>query len=124
MGPLTRWVLDSALAQCAAWRAGGRDAVSVNVSANLLQEGVAGLVSRLLLVRATIELGHAMGLRVVTEGIEDAEALRLLTELGCDLAQGYYIGRPKPADELVLPAVSSRLRPRSRQQAGGDAFAA
>jgi diguanylate cyclase (GGDEF)-like protein len=54
----------------------------------------------LQLVRATIELGHTMGLRVVAEGIEDAETLQLLVGLGCDLAQGYYISTPKPADEL------------------------
>jgi diguanylate cyclase (GGDEF)-like protein len=54
------------------------------------------------LVRATIALGHALGLRVVAEGIEDEGTLELVSELGCDLAQGYVIGRPKPADELVL----------------------
>ncbi len=55
------------------------------------------------LVRATIELGHALGLRIVAEGVEDAGALQLLGELGCDIAQGYEIGRPVPAAELVLP---------------------
>jgi diguanylate cyclase (GGDEF)-like protein len=54
----------------------------------------------LQLVRATIELGHTMGLRVVAEGIEDAETLQLLVGLGCDLAQGYHISTPKPAEEL------------------------
>jgi diguanylate cyclase (GGDEF)-like protein len=54
------------------------------------------------LVRATIELGHALGLRVIAEGIEDDGALELLRELGCDVAQGYGIGRPVPAAELVL----------------------
>jgi diguanylate cyclase (GGDEF)-like protein len=54
------------------------------------------------LVRATIALGHALGLRVVAEGIEDAAALRLLRELSCDVAQGYEIGRPAPAVELAL----------------------
>jgi len=54
------------------------------------------------LVRSTIELGHAMGLRIVAEGIENAETLALLGELGCDFAQGYCIGRPKPAGELAL----------------------
>jgi len=52
------------------------------------------------LVRATIELGHALGLRVVAEGVEDAATLSLLSDLGCDLVQGYYIARPGPADEL------------------------
>ena len=54
------------------------------------------------LVRSTIELGHAMGLRIVAEGIEDTATLELLSELGCDMAQGYCISRPKPADELAF----------------------
>jgi EAL domain-containing protein (putative c-di-GMP-specific phosphodiesterase class I) len=57
------------------------------------------------LVRATIELGHALGLQVVAEGVEDAATLELLSELGCDIAQGYEIGRPVPAHEIVLPHV-------------------
>jgi diguanylate cyclase (GGDEF)-like protein len=56
------------------------------------------------LVRATIELGHAMGLRIVAEGIEDIDTLTLLTDLGCDLGQGYLISVPKPADHLAFVA--------------------
>ncbi len=56
------------------------------------------------LVRSTIELGHAMGLRVVAEGIEDSDTLELLTDLGCDIAQGYFIGRPRPEDQLAFRA--------------------
>jgi diguanylate cyclase (GGDEF)-like protein len=58
----------------------------------------------LQLVRATIELGHTMGLRVVAEGIEDRATLSLLFELGCDVAQGYFIGKPRPAAELFFRA--------------------
>jgi diguanylate cyclase len=54
------------------------------------------------LVRATIELGHALGLRVVAEGIEDRATLELLARAGCDLAQGYYISRPMPAADISL----------------------
>jgi diguanylate cyclase len=54
------------------------------------------------LVRSTIELAHSLGLRVVAEGVEDDVSLDLLTTLGCDLAQGFLIGRPVPADELVF----------------------
>ena len=190
MGDLTRWVLASALEQCAAWRASGRSiAVAVNVSAtNLVDPGFVELVSELLgscdlpgdaliieltettvitdfersklvieelralglivsiddfgagftslahlsslavrelkldrvfitglgtadqrdrnlqLVRATIDLGHTMGLRVVAEGIEDSATLELLSELGCDIAQGYYISKPRPAEELFFRA--------------------
>ena len=56
------------------------------------------------LIHATIELGHAMGLRVVAEGIEDKATLDLVAELGCDVAQGYYISMPKPAEELAIRA--------------------
>jgi diguanylate cyclase (GGDEF)-like protein len=52
------------------------------------------------LVRATIQLGHDMELRVVAEGIEDVATLELLSDLGCDLAQGYFISRPMPANKL------------------------
>ncbi|MGA8296151.1 MAG: EAL domain-containing protein [Acidimicrobiales bacterium] len=56
----------------------------------------------LSLVQSTIELGHALGLRVVAEGIEDSAMLELLTVLGCDIAQGYFISKPKPPTELDL----------------------
>jgi EAL domain-containing protein (putative c-di-GMP-specific phosphodiesterase class I) len=63
------------------------------------------------LVRSTIELGHAMGLRIVAEGIEDDATLAVLAQLGCDIAQGYCISRPMPPGELAfrgsLPAVSA-----------------
>ena len=71
------------------------------------------------LVRATIELGHALGLRIVAEGIEDSATLGLLSELGCDLGQGYYISTPMPADLLTLkPAESAKP---SQPVAGLDA---
>ena len=59
------------------------------------------------LVRSTIELAHALGLRVVAEGIEDEASFELLSSLGSDLAQGYLISRPRPADEID---VSSPLK--------------
>jgi diguanylate cyclase (GGDEF)-like protein len=193
MRDLTRWVLDQALAQCAAWRdAGGLIAVSVNISAtNLIDADFVSTVSDLLdrhglradalvleitetsiiaefdrakivvdelnelgvtvsiddfgtgftslaylssltvgelkldrtfitrlagdgrardaqLVRSTIDLGHALGMRVVAEGIEDEGTLDLLRSLGCDVAQGYFIGRPKPAETLQLKRGAAR----------------
>ena len=56
----------------------------------------------LALVRATITLAHSLGLRVVAEGIEDSGTLNLLTGVGCDLAQGYFIGRPVAPAQLGL----------------------
>ncbi len=65
------------------------------------------------LVRATIELGHALRLRVVAEGVEDTATLGLVRRLGCDVAQGYCIGKPAPAHKYfwsgsVLVAGSAR----------------
>jgi diguanylate cyclase (GGDEF)-like protein len=187
MRPLTKWVLEEAVAQCAEWRREGRAmVVGVNVSAtNLLEPGFTDIIRSQLeahsltagalvleitetcmisefersrkvieelrdlgivvsiddfgagvtslaylsslavgelkldrsfilglaggdsyrdldLVRSTIELGHAMGLRIVAEGIEDNATLELLTDMGCDVAQGYCISRPKPASELAF----------------------
>jgi EAL domain-containing protein (putative c-di-GMP-specific phosphodiesterase class I) len=53
-----------------------------------------------VIVRSTIDLGHNLGLRVVAEGVETQHAWQELSALGCDIAQGYYLGRPMPAAEL------------------------
>lgn len=180
IGEITRWVLDRALAQSAAWRAAGLDVgLSVNVSArDLMGRGFPRVVGELLarhrcpadrlmleltetavlrdptqalqtlealhamgcrlslddfgtgysslaylqkmpvdelkidrsfvmrmaeedgdavIVRSTIDLGHHMGLRVVAEGVEDGAVLERLAGMGCDVAQGYHVGRPVDA---------------------------
>jgi EAL domain-containing protein (putative c-di-GMP-specific phosphodiesterase class I) len=50
-----------------------------------------------VIVSGIIDLAHALHLLVVAEGVETQEQLHHLTELGCDYAQGYYIGKPLPA---------------------------
>ncbi len=179
IGPLTRHVLERAIAECAAWRKGGRDlSVAVNLSVrNLLDRDLPREIERLLntyslpasalqleitesmimsdpdravatvtrlsnlgvrmsvddfgtgysslanlrrlpidelkidrsfvspmlsdesdliIVRSTINLGHDLGLKIIAEGVEDADTLRRLAVLGCDLAQGYHLSRPLP----------------------------
>jgi diguanylate cyclase (GGDEF)-like protein len=181
--PLTRYVLDAAVAQCARWRAAGRELdVAVNVSArNLLDDrfvddvlevlarwdvpasslelevtesaimadparaqlilgrlaavGVtlsiddfgAGYTSLshlkdlpvhqlkidrsfvtsmttdrsdALIVRSVVELARNLGLTTVAEGVEDRATLERLGDLGCDVAQGYLVSRPLPAEQL------------------------
>jgi EAL domain-containing protein (putative c-di-GMP-specific phosphodiesterase class I)/ActR/RegA family two-component response regulator len=49
-------------------------------------------------IKSVVDLGHSLGLIVVAEGVEDQETLDYLNTLGCDLAQGYHIARPMPAD--------------------------
>jgi len=53
------------------------------------------------IVRASIDLAHKFGKRVVAEGVEDTTTLHLLEEMGCDQAQGYLISRPLPAEHLA-----------------------
>ncbi len=52
------------------------------------------------IVRATVELAHNMGLRVVAEGVETQTVLRQLQESGCDEAQGFFVSRPLPAADF------------------------
>ncbi|HWE08068.1 MAG TPA: bifunctional diguanylate cyclase/phosphodiesterase, partial [Solirubrobacteraceae bacterium] len=184
IGPLTRHVLEHAIAECAAWRRSGRElSVAVNLSVrNLLDRdlpreldglldtygvpadalqleitesmimsdperalatvgrlsalgvrlsvddfgtGYSSLAnlrkmpidelkidrsfvspmlqdeSDLIIVRSTINLGHDLGLRVIAEGVEDGATLDELAVLGCDLAQGYHVSRPMPADAFT-----------------------
>jgi diguanylate cyclase (GGDEF)-like protein len=183
IGPLTRHVLESSIAECAAWRKAGRDlSVAVNLSVrNLLDRDLPKEIERLLdlyglpanalqleitesmimsdpdravatvtrlsglgvrmsvddfgtgysslanlrrmpidelkidrsfvspmlrdesdliIVRSTINLGHDLGLKIIAEGVEDADTLDRLALLGCDLAQGYHLSRPLPAPEF------------------------
>jgi diguanylate cyclase (GGDEF)-like protein len=53
------------------------------------------------IVHMIIELGHILSLKVVAEGLENRESLDKLIALGCDMAQGYYISRPVPAEEIT-----------------------
>ena len=76
--------------------------------------GVPGDARALSIVRSTIELAHALGLRIVTEGVETQDALDLVTALGCDAAQGYLIGHPVPAAELYGAVGRLAARPSLR----------
>jgi EAL domain-containing protein (putative c-di-GMP-specific phosphodiesterase class I) len=54
----------------------------------------------LLIVKATIDLAHGLGMIATAEGIETEEQARLLRELGCDVGQGYWIAQPLEPDAL------------------------
>jgi EAL domain-containing protein (putative c-di-GMP-specific phosphodiesterase class I) len=53
------------------------------------------------LVHGMIDIGHALCLTVVAEGVETRQAWHLLAEWGCDHAQGFYVASPRSAEELV-----------------------
>jgi EAL domain-containing protein (putative c-di-GMP-specific phosphodiesterase class I) len=53
------------------------------------------------IVRHTIGLCHELGIEVTAEGLETGSRERLVTELGCDLGQGYLFARPAPPEEIT-----------------------
>ncbi len=66
------------------------------------------------LVDAIVRMSHGLGLRVVAEGIESREALRTITEMGCDMAQGFAIAKPDSLDRLpasLVPACRGARTP-------------
>ncbi len=71
------------------------------------------------MVRAIIELGHTLGLRIVAEGVEDLRSQEVLTSLHCDVAQGYLISRPVPAHVLDQWLTKTPVMP--RQNSGAEA---
>lgn len=63
-----------------------------------------------ILVRSTIELAHELGFTVVAEGVEDTATLALLRRFGCDIAQGWCIGKPLPVGEFDIAAINEKMR--------------
>jgi len=68
-----------------------------------------GAASNTAIVTASIHMARALGLRVVAEGVEDQETWDKLTELGCEVAQGYFLCRPVPAAEFSAWAIARRV---------------
>jgi diguanylate cyclase (GGDEF)-like protein len=62
------------------------------------------------IVRSTVGLGHNLGLSIVAEGVEDESSLTFLREVGCDIAQGFFIAKPMSADSLTEWARTSSWR--------------
>lgn len=63
--------------------------------------GAAQWPNRLMVLKSALDLGQSLGVATVAEGVETVEDWKLLRDLGCDLAQGYLLAKPMPAEELV-----------------------
>jgi diguanylate cyclase (GGDEF)-like protein len=115
--PLAEAVLELSLDAAARWWPERHVPVSVNLSAadvtdldlpadelkldrSLIQD-VGRDPRAAAIVRHTVALAHDLGLTLVAEGVEDAEAGAVLAWLGCDTAQGYVIARPMPVEASV-----------------------
>jgi EAL domain-containing protein (putative c-di-GMP-specific phosphodiesterase class I) len=57
--------------------------------------------NRHVVLKSALELGQRLGVATVAEGVETVEDWKLLRDLGCDMAQGYLLARPMPAEDLV-----------------------
>lgn len=68
------------------------------------------------IVSAMVGLGHSLGLVVAGEGVEDAETLELLSDLGCDHAQGFFIAPPLPAQQATAWALAPDGAPQPRRK--------
>ncbi len=71
-----------------------------------------------LIVQTMIDLGHALGLKVVAEGAEDEATLAILRGMGCDSAQGYGIARPMPNAEIAAWIARWPGQPMARTPSG------
>jgi EAL domain-containing protein (putative c-di-GMP-specific phosphodiesterase class I)/CHASE2 domain-containing sensor protein len=77
------------------------------------QSFVKGIVdnrSDRLMVQSTISLAHSLGRKVVAEGVEQRDILDVLIEMGCDVAQGFAIGRPMSLESLARRIGADRRR--------------
>jgi diguanylate cyclase len=61
------------------------------------------------LVGLIVTLGQKLDKRVLAEGVETERQLEFLRNVGCDEAQGYFIGRPTPAEQIVIGQSWSRI---------------
>jgi EAL domain-containing protein (putative c-di-GMP-specific phosphodiesterase class I) len=68
-----------------------------------------------ILVRSVVDLGHNLGLTVVAEGVEDQATMDALSALGCDIAQGFHLGRPMTVEAFGLwRSAREAMQPASR----------
>jgi EAL domain-containing protein (putative c-di-GMP-specific phosphodiesterase class I) len=52
------------------------------------------------IVQSVVALGHELGMEIIAEGVETVDVARILADMGCDVAQGYYFARPMAPDAL------------------------
>ncbi len=63
------------------------------------------------LIKAIVDIGKALNIRVIAEGVETSEHVRMVQDLGCDILQGYALARPMPLADLEALLTTQRFRP-------------
>ncbi|WOE74227.1 putative bifunctional diguanylate cyclase/phosphodiesterase [Alterisphingorhabdus coralli] len=72
---------------------------NIKIDRSFVQGAARDVPESLAIVRAVVALADSLGMSTTAEGVEDEAEARRLTDLGCKKIQGYYYGRPMPADE-------------------------
>lgn len=73
-----------------------------------------------VLFRGLVGVARELGMDCCAEGVESAEQLAILNDIGCDLAQGFHIGKPAPATEIpnAIAGWTAKIRPRAKSSTG------
>lgn len=62
---------------------------------------ITSIADKQAVVDAIIQMAHRLHMKVIAEGVEQKDQVKLLEKLGCDMIQGYYYAKPMPLDEFV-----------------------
>ena len=92
----------------------GGQAVFLSIMAGRAIGGMRALLGDgAAIVRAILTLGHSLDLEVIAEGVETSDQLAFLRAEGCDGVQGYYFGRPMPAQDFIARVLEEQPLARS-----------
>ena len=72
---------------------------TIKVDRTFVQGAAQGAVESLAIIRAVVAMADSLGMSTTAEGVEEAEEVQMIRDLGCTKIQGYYFGRPMPVDE-------------------------
>ena len=81
---------------------------SIKIDRSFVQGAANGVPEAVAIIRAVVAMASSLGMATTAEGVETAEELALIRELGCSKIQGYYFGRPLSVDETRLIATRNR----------------
>jgi diguanylate cyclase (GGDEF)-like protein len=70
-------------------------------------------------IKAAIDVGHVLGMKVIAEGVETTDQVRLLSRAGCDLAQGYLFHKPMPSQQATQTLIDEMYRVSGETQSPG-----
>jgi diguanylate cyclase (GGDEF)-like protein len=101
----TRIALTDVIRSSAASALGSLPLDEIKIDATFVR-GLTTAPADAAIVKALVEVGRELGFTVTGDGVESFDAYETLAQLGCDLAQGFFVGAPMPADEVTAWAAS------------------